>query len=84
MTDDVEQRWEATKAKRRAERERERFAHSLLPDDSARYVWTKPVRCPVCRGIEHSTSRTERHDGVKSQRKTCRTCGHKFILIFED
>jgi hypothetical protein len=66
-----------------AERKRERFAESLASDNSLRYVWTKPVRCPVCRGTEHKTERTERHDGVKSQRKTCR-CGHKFILLFED
>ena len=64
-------------------RKRERFAESLL-DDGTRYVWTTPVRCPVCRSDEHNTQRTERHEGVKSQRKTCRSCGHKFILIFED
>jgi hypothetical protein len=65
------------------ERKRERFAESLAADDSLRYVWVNPIRCPACNGTQHDTTRTERHDGVKSQRKTCRVCGHKFIAIFQ-
>lgn len=65
------------------ERKRERFAESLL-NDSLRYVFVAPIRCPVCRGTDHETNRTERNDGVKSQRKTCRSCEHKFIAVFQE
>lgn len=54
------------------------------PQTADRYVFVAPVRCPACRGVSLATERTERHEGVKSQRKACRTCGHKFFAIFQD
>jgi len=58
-------------------------AESPVGDDT-RYVWVVAARCPVCRSDKHDTRRTERHDGTRVQRKVCRSCGHKFFLIFED
>jgi hypothetical protein len=72
-----------SEAEYRQRREREKFAKSLV-NDGDRYVFVAPLRCPVCTSIDHETNRTERHDGVKSQRKTCRGCGHKFIAVFQD
>jgi hypothetical protein len=53
------------------------------PDhDPLRYVWCELPECPVCNGINHKTKRTERHEGQKCQRRECRTCGHRFLVIF--
>lgn len=54
------------------------------PDDALRYVWHALPECPVCGGIHHRTMRTERQEGQKCQRRVCRACGHRFIVIFEN
>jgi hypothetical protein len=55
----------------------------LTAEQVDRYVWVAPVRCPVCDTTDHTTQRTEWHDGVKTQRKKCKS-GHLFFLVFED
>lgn len=78
------QHQKAARARVREERRQERLVESLAAIGTRDYVFVKLVHCPACGSTRHQTERTERHDGVKSQRKTCRTCGYKFFLIFED
>ena len=72
---------ERGKERRKADRERLKFEDSMLVPE--RYVFTAPVKCPNCHGTGHTAQRTERNDGVKSQRRTC-PCGHRFILVFSE
>ena len=49
-----------------------------------RYVFVERPRCPVCGSIDLQTVRTERQvDETKIQRKKCRRCAHRFLVIWE-
>lgn len=52
--------------------------------DINRYVFVTVPRCPICGSSKHTTQRTERHDGNRCQRKLCRGCGWRFLLVWEE
>lgn len=82
---EANERWEAWKAERAAERKQAReLAKFAIEAD--RYVFVTPVHipCPRCGCLKLRTDRTERHEGVKSQRKTCLGCEWKFFAVFQD
>lgn len=58
---------------------------TLAGGEPDRYVFVEVPRipCPRCQGERHHTTRTERCDGNKAHRKSCRDCGHSFIVVYE-
>jgi hypothetical protein len=58
-----------------------------LPEDSSepdRYVFCERPRCPICECTDLQTLRSQKNgDGTITQRKRCRSCDHRFSVVWE-
>ena len=52
--------------------------------EAERYVFAAKPRCPLCECIDLQTLRSQKNgDGTITQRKRCRSCDHRFSVVWE-